>query len=99
MLDGREWLCKETIEDVRIKGCEGEEKVFVDVVRRYGVGHEDTDGIWGIVERRTLVFMRGGDTASSQKSSPAAAQKIIKCKSLFFSPSIPHTAVSIFTDH
>ncbi|KAL7947399.1 Thioesterase/thiol ester dehydrase-isomerase [Trichoderma barbatum] len=58
MLDGRAWVCKEEIGDVRVKGEGWDEKVFVDVWRRYGLGHNGDAGKWDIEERRTLVFMR-----------------------------------------
>ena len=56
-LDCREVLCKEVVRDVKVKG-EGEGmKVFVDVVRQYGRGHESEREEWDIEELRTLVFM------------------------------------------
>ncbi|KAL7934519.1 hypothetical protein V8C35DRAFT_301139 [Trichoderma chlorosporum] len=58
VLDGRAWVCKEEIGDVRVKGGGRDEKVFVDVWRRYGLGHDENAGEWDIEERRTLVFMR-----------------------------------------
>ncbi|PTB72880.1 hypothetical protein M440DRAFT_1472732 [Trichoderma longibrachiatum ATCC 18648] len=64
VLDGRPWLCREEIGDVRVKGDEqgpGSEKVFVDVWRRYALGHDENPGKWDIEERRTLVFMRKAD--------------------------------------
>ncbi|KAH6604319.1 hypothetical protein Trco_007765, partial [Trichoderma cornu-damae] len=61
-LDGSAWVCSEEIGDVRVKGAgRHDEKVFVDVWRRYGLGHDAESkgpGDWDIEERRTLVFMR-----------------------------------------
>ncbi|KAL4724878.1 hypothetical protein ACLX1H_008325 [Fusarium chlamydosporum] len=58
-LDARPVVCREKIEDVNLRGREGEEKVFVDVWRKYGTGHEvEGRQEWDIEERRTLVFMR-----------------------------------------
>ncbi|KAI1028009.1 hypothetical protein LB505_002246 [Fusarium chuoi] len=70
-LDARPAICKESIEDVTLRGKEGEEKVFVDVWRKYGTGHE-TDGRteWNIEERRTLVFMRDEEGSASSSSPP-----------------------------
>lgn len=67
-LDGRAVVCREKVEDVGLRGKDGDEKVFVDVWRRYGLGHENVESRpeWEIEERRTLVFMR------EQKTSPSA---------------------------
>lgn len=73
VMDGRAWLCKEEIGDVRLKGPEGQEKVFVDVWRRYGAGHDES-GSWDIEERRTLVFMRDENEPS------AVPRRAIKCE-------------------
>ncbi|KAG6118468.1 hypothetical protein E4U13_000182 [Claviceps humidiphila] len=66
VLDGRPWRCREDIERVDVRGEGVEEKVFVDIWRRYGLGYglgegEGEDGRWDIEERRTLVFMREGE--------------------------------------
>ncbi|RSL71180.1 hypothetical protein CEP54_001404 [Fusarium duplospermum] len=60
-------VCREKVEDVSLRGREGEEKVFVDVWRRYGVGHDQVEEReeWEIEERRTLVFMREEETSAS----------------------------------
>lgn len=46
-LDGRAWLCREDVRDVRV--ADGGDKVFVDVWRRYGPGHDhdhdEADGL------------------------------------------------------
>lgn len=74
-LDGAAWACTEEIEDVTVRGAEGDEKVFVDVWRRYGLGHhEGKREAWDIEERRTLVFMRNQET---EVSPPP--QRLIKC--------------------
>ncbi|KAF5681115.1 mesaconyl-C4 hydratase [Fusarium heterosporum] len=69
-LDARPVVCREKIEDVTLRGREGEEKVFVDVWRKYGLGHEvEGREEWDIEERRTLVFMReeeGSDSPSAR---------------------------------
>ncbi|KAJ4324153.1 hypothetical protein N0V84_003986 [Fusarium piperis] len=64
-LSCRPVVCREKVEDVSLRGREGEEKVFVDVWRRYGVGHERVEERkeWEIEERRTLVFMREEETS------------------------------------
>ncbi|KAF4341400.1 mesaconyl-C4 hydratase [Fusarium beomiforme] len=68
-LDARSAICSETIEDVTFRGKEGEEKVFVDVWRKYGAGHEFKGREeWDIEERRTLVFMRDEEESASAPS-------------------------------
>ncbi|KAK2476445.1 hypothetical protein H9L39_11669 [Fusarium oxysporum f. sp. albedinis] len=68
-LDARPAICKEKIEDVTLRGKEGEEKVFVDVWRKYGTGHEiEGRTEWDIEERRTLVFMRDEEGTASSPS-------------------------------
>lgn len=88
MLDGRAWVCKEEIGDVKVKGGgRGDEKVFVDLWRRYGLGHEAGGGgggggrEWDVEERRTLVFMRKlEEEAVLSSAAAAAATRIIKCE-------------------
>lgn len=85
-MDGQAWTCTETIGDVRCTGPptggkQGDEKVFVDVWRRYALGHtfsQDEELPWSIEERRTLVFVKPGEEASV--SSASASPKIIKCE-------------------
>ena len=74
LLDGRAWACREEIGDVKVTGGEGEERVFVDVWRRYGLGHEvEREGeAWDVEERRTLVFMR------NQGLPPSSSTRLIK---------------------
>ncbi|KAF7551615.1 hypothetical protein G7Z17_g4872 [Cylindrodendrum hubeiense] len=52
-LDGRPVMCREKVEDVELRGKDGDERVFVDVWRKYGLGHEDTESRpeWEIEER------------------------------------------------
>jgi hydroxyacyl-ACP dehydratase HTD2-like protein with hotdog domain len=74
-LDARPVVCREKIEDVTLRGKEGEEKVFVDVWRKYGVGHEVKDREeWDIEERRTLVFIR------EEEGSASSSARLLKCK-------------------
>lgn len=56
---GQKAVCKEKINDVRVHGKEGEEKIFVDVIRRYGAGDMFANGEEAVTESRTLVFMKG----------------------------------------
>src|SRR5436190_16331905 len=73
LLNGQRAVCVEGIRDVRIKGTEGDEKVFVRIERRMatvgeGEVEENIRGrVWSreddwadaaIIERRILVFMR-----------------------------------------
>ncbi|KAM3468369.1 hypothetical protein MY5147_008008 [Beauveria neobassiana] len=77
VLNSQPWTCTETIGDVRVKepghasSTRGGEKVFVDVWRRYALGHpanQETKLPWSIEERRTLVFMNPGDDVEAQAS-------------------------------
>ncbi|KAM3521661.1 hypothetical protein MY4038_008949 [Beauveria bassiana] len=83
VLNSQPWTCTETIGDVRVKdpghalssssssSTRGGEKVFVDVWRRYALGHpanQETNLPWSIEERRTLVFMNPGDDVEAQAS-------------------------------
>lgn len=88
VLDGRPWSCREEIGRVEVRGAEPEDKVFVDVWRRYGAGHEGggKDGgarAWDIEERRTLVFMRRSAQAkgSSGEEGLPVPRRAIKCLS------------------
>ncbi|EGX90839.1 hypothetical protein CCM_07259 [Cordyceps militaris CM01] len=90
LLDGSPWTCTETIGDVRVKEASqpladthGDEKVFVDVWRRYALGHpRGHESLpWSIEERRTLVFMNPGENAEAQTNP---TPKIVKCE--FFLP-------------
>lgn len=90
VLDGQPWTCTETIGDVRVKESglastesQGDEKIFVDVWRRYALGHPAGQESlpWSIEERRTLVFMNPGDNADVQTTGNP---KIIKCEFLFY---------------
>jgi hypothetical protein len=67
------------VADARAVGREGEEKIFVDVRRRYLQADEDTNEKIGedvITERRTLVFMR--DPVPTPASATGAPPRIIK---------------------
>lgn len=76
-LDARPVVCREKIEDVNLRGREGEEKVFVDVWRKYGTGHEvEGRQEWDIEERRTLVFMR------EEKEPAELPTRLLKCEFL-----------------
>ncbi|KAH6969624.1 hypothetical protein HG530_005295 [Fusarium avenaceum] len=89
-LDARPVVCREKIEDVTLRGKEGEEKVFVDVWRKYGVGHEiEGREDWDIEERRTLVFMR------EEEGSASSSARLLKyphppSKSISLTPSPTH---------
>ncbi|KAL6800670.1 Thioesterase/thiol ester dehydrase-isomerase [Trichoderma sp. SZMC 28013] len=107
MLDGRPWVCKEEIEDVRVKGEGWDEKVFVDVWRRYGLGHDGDVREWDIEERRTLVFMRKAehqDQASSGRlvkyaHAPAYSASLIPTPThLFHFSALTYNAHSIHID-
>lgn len=95
-------VCREKVEDVSLRGREGEEKVFVDVWRRYGIGHDQVEERreWEIEERRTLVFMREEETSTS---SPP---RLIKCKFLYQRYKVnsadtfrPPSSISLYIPH
>lgn len=65
-LDGRPAACEETIGNFKTRG----DKVFVDVQREYGAGHE---GAWDVREKRTLVFMPNEENSQ-------APQRVVKCE-------------------
>jgi hypothetical protein len=74
-LDARPVVCRENIGDVTLRGREGEDKVFVDVWRKYGTGHEvEGRDEWDIEERRTLVFMR------EEKEAASSPTRLLKCE-------------------
>ena len=74
LLDGSRAVCIESIRDVMVRGREGDEKIFVEIERRFGTVNEAEDEgsiksrLWRedgadfgqapIIEIRTLVFMR-----------------------------------------
>ncbi|KAJ9197061.1 hypothetical protein DTO164E3_2204 [Paecilomyces variotii] len=74
LLDGRRAVCIEGIRDVKVKGLDGQEKIFVSIERRVAtVGEQETEEeirsrVWQaseedfgdaeIIERRDLVFLR-----------------------------------------
>ena len=82
-LDSTPALCIENIAQVAVKGPPGEEKVFVDVVRRYvdevyrkddapdgsGLGYQT-----GAEETRTIVFMRRGEPVTKEFAAAQASQ-------------------------
>ncbi|KAH6890540.1 HotDog domain-containing protein [Thelonectria olida] len=70
VLDCRPVVCRETIEEVSLRGKGPDEKVFVDVWRRYGLGHgREERNEWQIEERRTLVFMKEQETSPPSSST------------------------------
>lgn len=84
-LDGRRAVCVESIGDVGSRGAGPDEKIVVDVMRRYGL---DDDGGGGggmpgvadrvqreplIEERRRLVFMKPKTAMQIQEEAAAAA--------------------------
>lgn len=84
---GQEAVCREHIADVSVKGRPGEEKIFVDVVRRYGEGAMFADGDEAVTESRTLVFMKGR-TPEEAKAEAAKGGRVVKVP---YKPSYKHT--------
>lgn len=93
--DGQPFHCTESIDDVQVKGKEGEEKIFVRVKRiilpgRYPgklKGQRNT-GLH-VAEHRTLVFMRD----NPQEGSPAVSQSSSKALKPPHTPEASHTMV------
>ncbi|KAI1457249.1 HotDog domain-containing protein [Annulohypoxylon moriforme] len=75
--------CEERIEDVTVKGPEGEEKIFVTVLREYLTAgdRQPPRGAPRIKERRTLVFMRGLSKEQARENlakAEAGRERIVK---------------------
>ncbi|KAI0128387.1 HotDog domain-containing protein [Xylariales sp. AK1849] len=89
-MDKKHVLCRERIEDVQVKGKPGEEKIFVHVLRRYGVDGFEVGGVDEYVtERRTLVFMPPVETKGVASNGKAAGTaRIVKTQ---HTPSFTHT--------
>lgn len=87
ILDGRAWTCREEIENVSIKGGQ-QDKVFVELCRRYGLGHNaggpgGAGREWDIEEKRTLVFMSSQEQQQQeqqQNASSTSPPRLIKCE-------------------
>ncbi|KAI1646410.1 uncharacterized protein F4817DRAFT_340744 [Daldinia loculata] len=74
-LDSSKVVCKEKVDQVTVKGSEGQEKIFVDVLREYmregDFNNPSTSR--GIRERRGLVFMRGVNKEQARENLAKAA--------------------------
>ncbi|KAK9775025.1 hypothetical protein SCAR479_08299 [Seiridium cardinale] len=84
---GQKAVCMEKITDVNVKGKQGEEKIFVDVVRRYGDGETFAAGEEAVTESRTLVFMKGR-TPEEAKAEMAKGGRNVRASQ---KPSFKHT--------
>ncbi|KAI0131744.1 hypothetical protein F4776DRAFT_627700 [Hypoxylon sp. NC0597] len=80
-LDSSSVVCKESIDEVTVKGAEGQEKIFVDVLREYMKKQEFENtslrGLpmaQGIRERRSLVFMRGVSKEQARENLAKASK-------------------------
>jgi hypothetical protein len=74
-LDGKPALCVESVGKPLLHANKGDgnEKVFVDVTRRYGAGTNWITGVPAITEVRKLVFMRereGGGESGGKRKEP-----------------------------
>lgn len=93
--DGQPFHCTESIDDVQVKGKEGEEKIFVRVKRiilpgRYpGELKGQRYTLLHVTEHRTLVFMRD----NRQEGSPAVSQSSSKALKPPHTPEYSHTMV------
>ncbi|KAI1393591.1 uncharacterized protein F4822DRAFT_385163 [Hypoxylon trugodes] len=75
-LDSTPVVCEEAINDVTIKGIEGQEKIFVDVLRDYMKKQDfESSKSKRIREHRTLVFMRGVNPEQARASLLKASEK------------------------
>lgn len=112
-LDSQPVVCRECIDDVAVKGPEGQEKIFVDVLREY-MRKEDFESTRlrglpmtrGIRERRGLVFMRGLSKEQARENLVAASKgrgRIVKGMSYTISYFLLFVSsallVSEFCDH
>lgn len=96
-LDSRSVVCRERVDDVSVKGAEGQEKIFVDVLREY-MRKEDFESTGdlpvarGIRERRGLVFMRGVNREQARENLALSAKgrgRIVKA------PNAPDVSISL----
>ncbi|KAI1804393.1 hypothetical protein F4811DRAFT_520424 [Daldinia bambusicola] len=74
-LDSSKVVCRERVAQVTVKGSEGQEKIFVDVLREY-MRAQDSHGpsmTRGISERRGLVFMRGVNQEQARENLAKAS--------------------------
>ncbi|KAI0115164.1 hypothetical protein F4814DRAFT_418425 [Daldinia grandis] len=74
-LDSSKVVCREKVDQVTVKGSEGQEKIFVDVLREYMREEDfnDPSTSRGIRERRGLVFMRGVNKEQARENLAKAA--------------------------
>lgn len=95
-------VCAERIQDVKVRGPPGDEKVFVEVLRRYGQARKQRGARKrgpfelydeAVREVRTLVFMRKQEEESSGSSPGAKSEKLIKGEYL---PPPPHHPLPLF---
>ncbi|KAF7534498.1 hypothetical protein G7054_g6191 [Neopestalotiopsis clavispora] len=84
---GQEAVCRENISGVSVHGKPGQEKIFVDVLRRYGEGAMFADGDEAVTESRTLVFMKGR-TPEEAKAEAAKGGRVVKVP---YKPTYKHT--------
>lgn len=96
----RSAFCVERISDVSIKGSEGQEKIYVTIERRmlsksllkFSLSRDNTNSVAssvenrGLMENRTLVFMRQRDSLGTAKV--ASPEKILKPQ---HEPTFSHT--------
>ena len=86
--DGVPYHCKEWIRDVKMKGDEGEEKIFVDIERAIFPGRYpgEVKEAPRVVEHRTLVFMR----ENRQEGSPGLVESSSKVLKVFKTTKTPN---------
>ncbi|KAI1854741.1 hypothetical protein JX265_002378 [Neoarthrinium moseri] len=84
---GQRAVCRERIEDVSIRHYKGDEKIFVDVERRYG---DDgfVDGQEAITEIRTLVFLKNQSAEEAKAGAAVTDRRPIRAPK---DPSFSHT--------
>ncbi|OTA98931.1 hypothetical protein M426DRAFT_16941 [Hypoxylon sp. CI-4A] len=94
-LDSSSVVCREKIDDVTIKGTEGQEKIFVSVLREYMKKQDLKDGqpmAQGIRERRGLVFMRGVNREQARENLAKSLEgrgRIVKA------PNVPDFSITL----
>ncbi|OTB20359.1 hypothetical protein K445DRAFT_312804 [Daldinia sp. EC12] len=93
-LDSSKVVCKERVDEVTMKGSEGQEKIFVDVLREY-MRENDSNGpsmSRGIRERRGLVFMRG---VSKEQARENLAKASLGRGRVVKAPNTPDFSISL----
>ncbi|KAI2472078.1 hypothetical protein F4781DRAFT_428847 [Annulohypoxylon bovei var. microspora] len=88
-------VCMERIEDVTVRGPEGQEKLFVNVLREYLIKADIKDGedpTSRIKEQRSLVFMRG---LSKEQARENLAKSLEGRERIVKAPNAPDFSITL----